>query len=73
MTESMASHHGREHDQPPATMSIEEAARLLGIGRSSCYRAAHDGRIPVIIIGRRLLVVTAKLYDMLGLDRAGAL
>ena len=50
----------------PATMTIPEAARLLGISRSAAYRAAARGEIPIIRIGRRLLVPTAKLYTMLG-------
>ena len=54
--------------QPPhlATMTIPEAARLLGISRSAAYRAVARGEIPTIRIGRRLLVPTAKLYAMLG-------
>lgn len=50
----------------PATMTIAEAARLLGISRSAAYRAVARGEIATIRIGRRLLVPTAKLYDMLG-------
>jgi len=50
----------------PATMTIPEAARLLGISRSAAYRAVARGEIPTIRIGRRLLVPTAKLYAMLG-------
>lgn len=37
-------------------ISIQEAARLLGIGRTQAYEAAHRGELPVIKIGRRLLV-----------------
>ena len=51
----------------PATMTIPEAAELLGISRSAAYRAVTRGEIPTIRIGRRLLVPTAKLYAMLGL------
>jgi excisionase family DNA binding protein len=50
----------------PATMTIPQAAELLGISRSAAYRAVARGEIPTIRIGRRLLVPTAKLYAMLG-------
>ena len=50
----------------PPTITIPEAARLLGISRSAAYRAAERGEIPTIRIGRRLLVPTAKLFEMLG-------
>lgn len=50
------------------TCSIDEAAHLLGIGRSTAYAAAHDGSLPVLRISGRLLVPTAKLLDLLGCD-----
>ena len=50
----------------PPTLTIPEAARLFGISHSAAYRAARKGEIPTIRIGRRLLVPTAKLFDMLG-------
>ncbi len=50
----------------PPTLTIPEAGRLLGISRSAAYRAAAKGEIPTLRIGRRLLVPTAKLFDMLG-------
>lgn len=51
----------------PATITVEHAAEILGISRSSAYRAAARGEIPVIRIGRRLLVPTAKFLAMLGM------
>lgn len=49
----------------PKTYSIEEAAQLLGIGRNHAYEAAKRGEIPVIRIGKRLLVPKAALDRML--------
>lgn len=49
-----------------ATMSVEEAAIRLGIGRNQAYEAAHRGDLPIIKIGKRILVITAKLNAMLG-------
>ena len=51
----------------PATMSVEAAGRLLGISRSAAYRAANAGTLPALRVGRRLLVPTAKLHQLLGL------
>jgi excisionase family DNA binding protein len=39
-----------------ATYDIAEAGRLLGIGRNQAYEAVKRGEIPIIKIGRRLLV-----------------
>jgi len=47
------------------TLSIEEAAKLLGIGRNLCYDRVKTGEIPVIKIGRRLLVPRRALEKLL--------
>ena len=51
----------------PLTMSVSDAAILLGVSRSAAYRAARAGQIPTITFGRRLLVPTCRLLEMLGL------
>jgi excisionase family DNA binding protein len=48
-----------------ATLSIPEAARLLGISRNACYEAARRGELPVLRIGARILVLLAPLTAML--------
>ena len=48
-----------------ATLTIEEAAEILGIGRSSAYQAARTGEIPTLKIGRRLLVPRVALERLL--------
>jgi len=55
-----------------ATLTVPQAAQLLGIGRNLAYEiAARDGEIagvPVIRVGRRLLIPLARLLKVLGLD-----
>lgn len=43
------------------TITIEEAARALGIGRSAAYEGARTGQIPTIRIGKRVLVPVEAL------------
>lgn len=51
------------------TMSVwPETGRALGLSKASTYDAVHRGEIPVIRIGRRMLVPTAALRKMLHLD-----
>lgn len=52
------------------TYKVEEAGRLLGIGRNQAYGAAKAGQIPVIKIGKRLLVPKAALDKMLAGEAA---
>jgi excisionase family DNA binding protein len=47
------------------TLTVEEAARALGINRNSAYEAARNGELPSIKIGRRILVPRAALERML--------
>jgi excisionase family DNA binding protein len=56
-----------------ATVGVEEAAGLLGIGRTLAYRLARRGElpVPVIRIGRVLRIPTAPLRALLGLAPDG--
>jgi excisionase family DNA binding protein len=60
-----------ELSELPPTMSVERAAKLLGVSRSVAYRAAASGQLPTITFGRRLLVPTFRLLEMLGLPVEG--
>lgn len=48
-----------------ATVTVEEAGRLLGISRGSAYEAARTGQLPTIRIGHRLIVPVAALETLL--------
>jgi len=48
------------------TLTIRETAAILGIGRGLCYELARRGDIPVIRLGRRVLVPEAALNAYLG-------
>lgn len=39
-----------------ATITIEQTAQLLGLGRTAAYDAARRGELPTRRLGRRLLV-----------------
>ena len=52
------------------TLTVEEAARELGVSRNKAYEACRDGEIPVIRIGRRMLVPRAALERMLAGEAA---
>lgn len=48
-----------------ATVTIEEAARILGIGRACAYEAARTGSLPVLRIGVKRLVVPRRALERL--------
>ena len=45
----------------PIAISVNTAARTLGIGRTSIYALLKDGRLDAIKIGRRTLLTTASI------------
>ena len=47
------------------TYTVEEAAQILGISRSSAYEAVRKGEIPIIKIGKLLRVPAAQLDRLL--------
>jgi excisionase family DNA binding protein len=53
----------------PPTISVERAARLLGLSRSAAYRAAATGQLPTLAFGRRRVVPTVRLMQMLGIPQ----
>jgi hypothetical protein len=54
-TSEFPTHHERQRRSDSA-----------GVSRSAAYRAAKAGQIPTIAFGRRLLVPTCRLLEMLG-------
>jgi excisionase family DNA binding protein len=57
-----------QHRSVPLSISVREAARLLGMGDTAAYEAAKRGEIPTVPIGRRLHVPTARFLAKFGLE-----
>lgn len=47
------------------TVTVEEAARLLGISRSLAYEMARAGQLPTLKFGRRLVVPRRALEGLI--------
>ena len=45
-----------ENGATPLLVSVEEAAKLLNIGRGLCYQLVQEKRLPSIRLGRRVLI-----------------
>ena len=48
------------------TVSVDEAAAMLGISRTSAYEYIRTGHLPAIRMGRRLLIPLKSIDDLLG-------
>jgi excisionase family DNA binding protein len=47
------------------TITVEQAAVVLGIGRGLAYALAASGSLPVVRLGRRMVVPLARLEALL--------
>lgn len=52
-----------------ATITVEQAARVLGLGRTAAYEAARRGEFPTRRLGRRVVVPVPALLVWLGAER----
>ena len=52
------------HDRQALTLTIPQAAQLLGISVSKAYEAARLGDLPIIRIGSRVLISRKRLEAM---------
>jgi excisionase family DNA binding protein len=53
-------------DRP--TLSVNEYAAVMEVGRSTAYASVAAGEVPVIRIGKRIRIPTAAVRRMLELD-----
>jgi excisionase family DNA binding protein len=47
-----------------ATLTIEQTAALLGLGRTAAYEAARRGEFPTRRLGRRVIVPVPALLEI---------
>jgi excisionase family DNA binding protein len=52
--------------------SIEEAAAMIGIGRTTLYGLIKTGELPIVKIGTRTLVRRSDLENLLHFDGKAA-
>jgi excisionase family DNA binding protein len=53
-----------------STMTVEEAAEVLGISRTSAYECVRRGELRAIRLGRRLVVPRLVVDQLLAGERA---
>jgi len=54
------------------TMTVEEAAQMLGISRSSAYECVRRGELRALRLGRRLVVPRDALEELLASSQVAA-
>ena len=54
------------HDPPEcATLTVVEAAAILGISRTTAYQSVRRGEIPARRFGRRVVILRHELEQLL--------
>jgi len=54
-----------ENDGERLCLTIPEVAKMFGISRNFAYDLVRQGKLPVIILGKRKLIPRAKLEKFL--------
>ena len=49
-------------------LTVAEVAEILGVTQVTVYARIHRGELPVLRFGRRMVVPTAALRRLLGID-----
>jgi len=62
-------HH--DQNQPPLLLSVPEAARLLGVGLTLCWDMVHNGELPSVRLGRRVLIPRTVVDHLASAGSAG--
>jgi len=52
----------------PAAVPVKEASEAFGLSLDSTYAAIHNGDLPAIHIGRRMLVPKSAILKLLGIS-----
>jgi excisionase family DNA binding protein len=52
------------------TVTVDEAAKILGLGRSAAYEAARRGQLPTRRLGRRIVIPVPLFLEWLGIATA---
>jgi excisionase family DNA binding protein len=52
-------------DRAPLTLSVTEAAQLLGISRAFAYELVARGELPSLRLGRRVVVPRRALEELI--------
>ena len=63
---------GLDEIEARLTLSVDEVASLLGLGRTAAYEAARRGEIPSRRLGRRVIIPVPALLDWLGVATPAA-
>jgi len=56
------------HQPDRLALSVEEAAGLLGISTWLAYELVHQGELPSLRLGRRIVVPRSALERMVGIE-----
>jgi excisionase family DNA binding protein len=57
-----------EHDAPAPLLAVtvNEACRITGLGRTTLYELVADGRLPLVKVGRRSVIPFEALRRLVG-------
>lgn len=55
----------------PICVRVNEAARMIGVGRTKLYELIAAGEVETVKLGKSTRVTTASLHDLVRRQRSG--
>lgn len=57
------------HDEEaPLVLTVDEAAKIMGVGRNTVYELVNSGQLSSIRVGRLIRISRNDLWEFLGID-----
>lgn len=56
-----------ENNNLPIVLTIQDVAKILGIGKNTAYGLVKDGTLNSVRVGRQIRIPRAELYRYLGI------
>ena len=68
----MHSKFNDNHQRNSSVYTVDQVSEILGISRTSAYKAVHNGEIPSIRIGKRILVPKSEVQYIVNTTTASS-
>jgi len=59
-------HRLRPNPEPPLTLSVREAVRVTGLGKTTLFKLIDTGKLRRVKVGKRTLIPFADLKKLVG-------
>ena len=64
-------HRPRPNPEPPLTLSVREASRVTGLGKTTLFKLIDTGKLRRVKVGKRTLIPFTDLKKLVAAESEG--